>query len=264
MLKIFWLFGKWIYNNIMLYKTVGIVLKSIEYGDADKIATIYTKNYGKVRAIAKGVRKTKSKFGSSLEILTYAIFLFYKGKNLDTISQTEILESFFSTSKEVIKFAFATNCAEIVDKLTEEGETNIGLFNLLKEVLHYLREAKDPKLVNLSFKWKVISVLGYKPSFNLCCRCNKKVSDQKMGEYFSVKDGGIVCNECASKDNKDYMPVSNYFTKLVKKILITPLSIISNYTIPEKRLKELEEITESYLAYYSEKSFRTDDFLKSI
>jgi len=261
---LFTLFGKRVYNSIMLYKTEGIVLKSIEYGDADKIATIYTKNYGKVQAIAKGIRKTKSKFGSSLEILTYAVFLFYKGKNIDTISQSEILESFFSTSKEVIKFAFATNCAEIVNKLTEEGETNFSLFNLLKEALHYLKETNDPKLLTLSFKWKVISVLGYKPSFKLCCRCNKRVGAQKMGEYFSVKDGGIICNECVSKDNKDYRPVSNYFAKLVNKILITPLSIISNYTIPEKRMKELEEVTESYLTYHSEKSFKTDKFLKSL
>ncbi|GAJ03578.1 unnamed protein product, partial [marine sediment metagenome] len=124
----------------MLYKTEGIVLKSIEYQEADKIVTIYTKDYGKITAIAKGVRKTKSKFGSSLEILTYSIFLFYKGRNLDIVSQTEILESFFSTSKEVIKFAFAANCVEVVNRLTEEREINIGLFNLLKEVLHYLRE----------------------------------------------------------------------------------------------------------------------------
>jgi len=142
----------------MLYKTEGIVLKSTEFEEADKIVTIYTKNYGKISAIAKGVRKTKSKFGSSLEILTHSIFLIYKGRNIDIVSQTEILESFFSTSKEVIKFAFAVNCVEVVNKLTEEREINIGLFNLLKEVLHYLRKTDDPKLLTLSFKWQTMSL----------------------------------------------------------------------------------------------------------
>ena len=247
----------------MLYKTEGIVLKSIEYQEADKIVTIYTKDYGKITAIAKGVRKTKSKFGSSLEILTYSIFLFYKGRNLDIVSQTEILESFFSTSKEVIKFAFAANCVEVVNRLTEEREINIGLFNLLKEVLHYLRESNDPKLLSLSFKWQTMSILGYRPSLNHCCKCNKNVENQKE-MYFNIKEGGLVCNNCIAKDKEGCVKVSLYFIKLVRKILITPLSTISNATIPDKKMEELEKITDPYIAYHSEKSFKTDRFLKNL
>jgi DNA repair protein RecO (recombination protein O) len=247
----------------MLYKTEGIVLKSMEYEEADKIVTIYTKDYGKITAIAKGVRKTKSKFGSSLEILTYSIFLIYKGRNIDIVSQTEILESFFSTSKEVIKFAFAANCVEIVNKLTEEREINIGLFNLLKEVLHYLRETNDPKLLTLSFKWQTMSILGYRPSLNHCCRCNKSTEDQKE-MFFNIREGGLVCNNCISEDKEKCIKVYLYFIKLVRKILITPLSTISNATIPDKKMKELEKITDLYIAYHSEKSFKTDRFLKSL
>ena len=247
----------------MLYKTEGIVLKSMEYEEADKIVTIYTKDYGKITAIAKGVRKTKSKFGSSLEILTHSNFLIYKGRNIDIVSQTEILESFFSTSKEVIKFAFAVNCLEVVNRLSEEREINIGLFNLLKEVLHYLKESNDPKLQTLSFKWQTISILGYRPSLNHCCRCNKSVEDQKE-MYFNIKEGGLVCNNCIAKDKEGCVKVSLYFIKLVRKILITPLSTISNATIPDKKMKELEKITDLYIAYHSEKSFKTDEFLKSL
>jgi len=235
----------------------------MEYEEADKIVTIYTKDYGKITAIAKGVRKTKSKFGSSLEILTYSIFLIYKGRNIDIVSQTEILESFFSTSKEVIKFAFATNCVEIVNKLTEEREINIGLFNLLKEVLHYLRETNDPKLLTLSFKWQTMSILGYRPSLNHCCRCNKSTEDQKE-MFFNIREGGLVCNNCISEDKEKCIKVYLYFIKLVRKILITPLSTISNATIPDKKMKELEKITDLYIAYHSEKSFKTDRFLKNL
>ncbi len=247
----------------MLYKTEGIVLKSMEYEEADKIVTIYTKNYGKITAIAKGVRKTKSKFGSSLEILTHSNFLIYKGRNIDIVSQTEILESFFSTSKEVIKFAFAVNCVEVVNRLTEEQEINIGLFNLLKEVLHYLKGSNDPKLLTLSFKWQTISILGYRPSLDHCCRCNKSVEEQKE-IYFNIKEGGLVCNNCIAKDKEGCVKVSLYFNKLVRKILNTPLSTISNATIPVKKMKELEKITDLYIAYHSEKSFKTDRFLKSL
>jgi len=247
----------------MLYKTEGIVLKSTEFEEADKIVTIYTKNYGKISAIAKGIRKIKSKFGSSLEILTHSIFLIYKGRNIDIVSQTEILESFFSTSKEVIKFAFAVNCVEMVNKLTEEREINIGLFNLLKEVLHYLRKTDDPKLLTLSFKWQTISLLGYRPSINHCCRCNKSVEDQKE-MYFNIKEGGLLCNNCVAEDKEECINVSLYFVKLLRKILITHLSTISNATIPDNKEKELEKITNVYIGYHSEKSFKTDEFLKSL
>lgn len=247
----------------MLYRTEGIVLKSIEYGDADKIVTIYTKNHGKIQAIAKGVRKTKSKFGSSLEILTYAIFLIYKGKNIDIISQTEILESFFAASKEIAKFAFGSNCVEVVNKITEEGEVNLGLFFLLKEVLHYLKETKDPKLLTLSFKWQTLVILGYKPSFDRCCMCNSKIEDQKE-MFFSINEGGVICNKCSSKDKRNYIQVSLYFIRLGRKLLITPLSIISKATIPDVRMRELEKLTDSFLAYYSDKSFKTETFLKSL
>ena len=235
----------------------------MEFKEADKIVTIYTKDYGKITAIAKGVRKTKSKFGSSLEILTYSIFLIYKGRNIDIVSQTEILESFFSTSKEVIRFAFAANCVEIVNKLTEEREINIGLFNLLKEVLHYLRGTNDPKLLALSFKWQTMSILGYRPSLNHCCRCNKSTEDQKE-MYFNIREGGLVCNNCIAEDKEECIKVYLYFVKLVRKILITPLSTISNATIPDIKMKELEKITDLYIAYHSEKSFKTDRFLKSL
>jgi len=247
----------------MLYKTEGIVLKSMEYKEADKIVTIFTKDYGKITAIGKGVRKIKSKFGSSLEILTHSVFLFYKGRNIDIVSQTEILESFFSTSREVIKFAFAANCVEVVNKLTEEREINIGLFNLLKEVLHYLRESNDPKLLTLSFKWQTMSILGYRPSLDHCCKCNKIVEDQKE-MHFNIKEGGLICNNCTAKNREGCIKASLYFNKLVRKILITPLSTISNAAIPDNKMKELEKITDLYIAYHSEKSFKTDRFLKSL
>jgi DNA repair protein RecO (recombination protein O) len=96
-----------------LFRTEGIVLKSIKLNEADKIITIFSNDYGKIRGIAKGVRKTKSKFGSSLENLSIVKLLIYKGKNLNIISQTDIVNSFFSKCKNLFKYGLAINCAEI-------------------------------------------------------------------------------------------------------------------------------------------------------
>jgi len=247
----------------MLYKAEGIILKSSEFQDADKIVTIFSNNYGKIRAIAKGVRKTKSKFGSSMEILTCAIFLFYKGRNLDIISQTEILDSFFSTCKQINKYALAVNCAEVINKLTEDREINGNLYFLFKELLYYIKEAKDPKLLALSFKWKVLQVIGYKPSLFKCFRCNKKIEGEKE-IFFRIADGGITCSKCARQDKKDYISITEYFIRLLRRILITSLSSISKATISRERIEELEYITNIYLAYYSDIIFKTERFLKNI
>jgi len=247
----------------MLYRSEGIVVRSIEYGEADKIVTIYTKNYGKIQAISKGVRKTKSKFGSSLEILTNAIFLFYKGKNIDIISQTEILESFFSTCKEVQRFAYASNCAEIINKLTEERETNIPLFNLIKNTLHYLKNAKDPQLMNLAFKWKVITNLGYRPLFSYSHQKSNRIENQSNSKYVSILDGSIV-NCFLEIEKNDYLPISDYSINLARKIILTPMSIISRYSLPFGKKRELDKITETYLKYHSDKIFKTRSFLESL
>lgn len=246
----------------MLYKTEGIILKSTEFQEADKIVTIFSKNYGKIRAIAKGVRKTKSKFGSSMEIFTCAIFLISKGRNLDIISQTEIVDSFFQTSKELEKYAFAINCTEVINKLTEDREINIELYFLFKELLNYLKDAKDPKLLALSFKWKVLKAIGYQPSLYRCFKCDKKIEDEKEA-FFRIADGGITCNKCARQDKNDYIRITGYFVRLLRKILTTSLSSISKASIPKIRIQELEYVTDIYLAYYSNNIFKTERFLKN-
>ena len=247
----------------MLYKTEGIILKSSEYQDADKIVTIFSKHYGKIRAIAKGVRKTKSKFGSSIEILTCVNFLMYKGRNLDIINQTEIIDSFFRTSKELKKYALAINGAEVINKLTAEREANINLYLLFKELLFYLKTAKDPMLLALSFKWKVLHNIGYKPLLYRCHLCNRQIEGEKE-LFFRIADGGITCHQCAKKDESEYIRISEYFIRLLKKIFITPLSSISKACITENRLRELQDLTDVYLNYYSDCIFKTERFFKKL
>jgi len=247
----------------MLYKTEGIVLRSSEFQDADKIVTILSKNNGKIMAIAKGVRKTKSKFGSSIENLTCANFLMYKGRNLDIINQSQIIDSFFRTSRDLNKYALAINAAEVINKLTIEREVNVSLYMLFKQLLIHLKTAKDPMLLALSYKWKVLHNIGYKPSLSHCYICGKKNEGSKA-LFFRIADGGVTCNQCAIRDKSEYLKITEYFTRLLRRIFITPLSLISKASIPIERIKELENLTNIYLNYYSDNIFKSERFLKNI
>jgi DNA repair protein RecO (recombination protein O) len=137
-----------------LFRTEGIVLKSMRLNEADKIVTIYSCDYGKIRGIARGVRKTRSQFGSSMENLTIIKVLLYKGKNINTISQSEIISSFFPQTKDLFQYGIAIQCAEIVDKLTADEDPNRRVYTLFKKFLLLLKDEKN--LSNMKLR-KIIS-----------------------------------------------------------------------------------------------------------
>src|SRR5206468_9635996 len=125
-------------SHMPLYKEQGIVLRSVKLGEADKIVSILTQGSGKVRAVAKGVRRTNSKFGARLEPLTHVSLLLYRGRNLDTVTQAEILSPFRAVRSEFGYITAAETMLEAVDKVAEEHERNVRLFLLLLSGLRAL------------------------------------------------------------------------------------------------------------------------------
>jgi DNA repair protein RecO (recombination protein O) len=246
-----------------LFQTKGIVLKSIKLNEADKIITIFSQNYGKIKAIAKGIRKTKSQFGSSLENLTLVKILAYRGRSLNIVSQTEIIHSFFLQCKDLTQYGLATFCAEIVDKMTGEEDPNELIYELLKNVLLLLKDEKNPLLLVESFKWKLFVILGYQPVLDRCVRCNRPI---KKGEYhtFDIKRGGIVCSICQKESNSYHVEISNYCLKLLRRILAADLQLIHNKKITQSGLNELIKITDQYMSYHFEIENRSKQFLNKL
>lgn len=234
-----------------LFKTKGIILKTMKYGEADKIVTILTEQYGKIRAIVKGVRKTKSQFGSSTEILTLIEILVYKGKNLNIVSQSEIINSFFPQCKDLKKYGLALHCAEIVDKITVAEDTNPDIYYLFKNIIHYLQACKNPLLLTESFKWHLFTFLGYQPILNHCIGCNKNIISTPY-HILDIANGGIICRSCQTVTNANQVKISDYCLRLMKRILEVDLSDICNKKISSHIIDELSRITYQYMNYYFE------------
>jgi len=142
------------------YKTEGIILKRVSYGEADRILTIYTKHYGKIRAIAKGVRRITSRKAGSLELFNHSVLFLAKGKNLDIISEAQIVNSFRLWRKSLIKVGLAYYFCELVDRLTPDEQENRGVFELLRDYLAKLNKASLPELVR-SFEEQLLEELGF-------------------------------------------------------------------------------------------------------
>jgi len=180
-----------------LYKEQGVVLRSQKLGEADKIVTVMTQGSGKVRAVAKGIRKTTSRFGARLEPFTHVSLMVYRGRgSLDTVSQAEIVTPFLGVRNDLGLFAAGETMLEAVDKVAEEHERNVRLFMLLLTGLRALdAEPKDAAAVTESFLLKMLSLSGFHPSLTACAVCGRPSPDR-----FASGQGGAVCAPDADHD----------------------------------------------------------------
>lgn len=174
-----------------LYRDHGIVLRTHKLGEADRIVAFYTAGHGKVRAVAKGVRKTTSKFGARLEPTSHVAVQFYEGRNLDIVTQVETVDHFRSIREDLDRFARASAMLEAVDQVSEEASPSAALYQLLLRALRTL-SARSSDLVVAGFFWKLLALEGLRPSVEACVRCG--ATDDLVA--FDVGEGGVLCRGC--------------------------------------------------------------------
>ena len=185
-----------------LYKEQGIVLGSVKLAEADKIVTILTQGSGKVRGVAKGIRRTTSRFGARLEPFTHVNVMLYRGRNLDTVTQAEIIQPFTAIRGDFALFSAGESMLEATDRVAEEHERNVRLFLLLLQGLRALEaRPQDPVAVAEAFLLRLLSLSGFAPSLTACAICARKPV-----ERFSASQGGAVCDECRDRDARRATP----------------------------------------------------------
>ena len=177
------------------YKDEGIVLKAIKLGEADRIVTFFTRHHGKVAAVAKGIRKTKSRFGGRLEPFTRVDLMLYRGRSLDTITSVDIVESFKGVRDHYETLTAAASLAELVDKVTPDRERALPVYALLVSGLEALAAGESTTVVP-AFYVKLLSVSGYHPQLRVCAGCGSH--DALAG--FSAPLGGVICESCLNEE----------------------------------------------------------------
>jgi DNA repair protein RecO (recombination protein O) len=180
---------------VTLYRDEAIVLRTQKLGEADRIVTLLTRRNGKVRAVAKGVRKTTSRIGARVEPFMLVDVQLYQGKSLDIVTQVETLGSYgLVIAADYGRYTAGTAMLETADRLTEsEREPALQLFLLLAGALRTLAEAgHEPSLVLDAFLLRALAVAGWAPSFTDCARCGA----DGPHAAFAVASGGSVCGQC--------------------------------------------------------------------
>lgn len=184
-------------ERVTTYRDSGVVLRVTKLGEADRIVTLLTRRTGRVRAVAKGVRRTKSRFGGRLEPFSHVEMQLYAGRNLDIVTQAESLDSFGSVlAADYGKYTAATAIAETAERLTaEEREPSLRLYLLLVSALRALTDAdRDPSLVLDSFLLRAMALAGWAPALSECARC----SSPGPHAAFHIAAGGLLCQNCRS------------------------------------------------------------------
>ncbi len=176
-----------------LYRERGIVLRSIKLGEADRIVTFLTEGRGKVRAVAKGIRKPKSRFGARLEPTSHVALQLYEGRNLDVVTQVETIDANRPLREEYESFAQAVAMLEAVDHVAQERQANVPLYRMLAAALRTLATQPVPA-VSAAFFWKLLSLEGVHPVLDTCARCEEPVEGAAT---FDLSDGGVLCRPCA-------------------------------------------------------------------
>jgi DNA repair protein RecO (recombination protein O) len=195
-----------------LFRDRGIVLRTIRLGEADRVVTLMTEEHGKVRAVAKGVRRTRSKFGSRLEPLSHVALLGWQGRgDLDIVNQVEVIDTNRAVREDLDRMAAAMTMLEVVDQIGQERHANPRLYEMLVGAVAAL-PANQPPTVAAAFFLKVLALEGSAPVLDACVACGEE--DPSMLVAFDIAEGGVLCRRC-----RRGRPVSHEALVLMRRML---------------------------------------------
>jgi len=241
-----------------VYKTEAIVLRRINVGEADKILTLYTPNRGKLSAIAKGVRRPKSKMGGHLGLLSHSSLMLARGQNLDIITQAETISSFMPLRGDLWRSSLALYAAELVDQFTPEHMESYPVYKLFLDTLHHLCDTQDGELTLRYFELNLLAHLGYKPELHHCLACKSSV--EPTTNFFSASGGGVLCPHCREKEPLA-RPISLNALKAMRFLASSGYTEASRLRLTSELSRELESLMRQYIRYLLEREVKSVEFL---
>lgn len=248
-------------SRARLQRTEAIVLSRRDYGEADRILTLYTRFEGKRGAIAKGVRRIASRKAGHLELFTHAELLLAQGRNLDVVTQADTLEPFRALREDLVRLAYACHVAELIDRAVDEGEPSPETFDLVRDALKGLCEAVDPSLVVRAFDLRLLGILGYRPQLFACVGCRKELGPE--GNAFSPQAGGVLCPDCFGRAS-DLEPLDDATFRVLRFLQTHPVLDAARMTVSAATRATLERLMHASLRHHLERQLRSVDFLERL
>ena len=244
-----------------VYTTPAIVLRQRKLGEADKIVTLYTARFGKVDAVAKGVRKARSRMAGHLEPLTQANFQLAKGKSLDIVTQVETVEPFQALRDDLDRLSRALYACELLDKFTELREEHVDLYRLLLDTLRRIEKRDDYDTPVRFYEMALLDLLGYRPELEECVTCRRRLDP--VTNYWTAAGGGVVCPACRTEETA-VRPLSANAVKLLRILLNGRFSDVARVSVDASLASELERALLEYVRWVLERDVRSAAFIDTV
>jgi DNA repair protein RecO (recombination protein O) len=246
-----------------LYRTEAIVLKRRDYGEADRLLTVFTPERGKLVLLAKGVRKTLSRKAGHVETFTHATLLVARGRTWDLVTQAETVEPFLPLRESLLRTSYGYYVAELLDGFTQEHDAHPPMFTLLRETLGRLAASKEEALALAArfYDLHLLALAGYQPQLFTCVACQTALDP--VTNYFSNVDGGVLCPK-HGEGRADAEPLLLPLFKALRFIQTRDWEPVAQLNLSPGRHAELERLLHGYIVYQLERNVRSAAFLRTI
>lgn len=242
-----------------IQKTEGIVIKHIPIGEADRIVSLISPSIGKIRAVARGSRKPKSKMGGHLTPISHVKLSIATTKTIDQITEVETIESFRKIKEDLSLLSKASYIAELAESFVQEENESKQIFYLLLKCLNLLQIVPDTEILIKFFELKLFSLSGFKPEMIICSECGIKLTPSSY--KFNFESGGLLCSKCTLEIHSPGEKLSINSIKLIRFIQNENFEKISQLNSTKNLLDEIEIVISKYLKSILDKELKSKPFL---
>lgn len=249
-------------QRIRVYSTEAIAFKRMDYGEADRIVTLFTPRFGKLRVLAKGVRRPTSRLAGHLELFAHSHVMLARGRELDIVTQASTIDPFREVREDLARSSYAFHLAELVDAFLEERDSHPGVFTLLADALRALdRGVPALDVVARHFEMHLLAAAGYRPELTVCLRCRTPI--QAQPNWYSVTIGGVLCPHCGPSE-PSASPIGVAVLKALRYLQRTAEPASLTVRIPRAVREEVERLLRRQIEFDLERRLRATDFIHRV
>jgi DNA repair protein RecO (recombination protein O) len=238
-----------------------VVLRHSDWGEADRLLVLFTRETGKLRAIAKGARRLRSRKAGHLEPFTRVSLMLARGRDLWIVTQAQTVEAYLPLREDLLRTGYAAYAVELLDRFTYEEGENRSLYGLLCTTLERINSEPDIYLSIRYYELRLLDLLGFRPELFRCVSCHQDV--QPVDQFFSPAMGGVVCPQCIGRVG-DARPVSMTVLKYLRHLQRSSYPEALRAQIPTAVRSEMETLVQFYLTYLLERGLNTPAFLREV
>lgn len=243
------------------FRTDAIILRRQDFGEADRLLVLLTPGHGKLRAVAKGVRKPTARKTGHVELFALVDMLLARGRELYIVTQAETKDPFLPLREDLVRATYANHLVELLDRFTGEQDASRAEFDLLAAALGWLCEDGDPRLVARYYEMRLLGLVGFAPSLHYCGIGQEPLEPQD--QFFSAMDGGVICPDHYAGLTRG-SPVSLHALKVLRYLQTRPWEAAKVLSLNGPLHLEIERLMLGYITYLLEQRLQSVEFLRRL